>query len=197
MRTIQANIFIVFVLIASLAFSCSLASKHKRSYIEKACKAATDHDLCIKSLKSFSNIGKKSYLKWAKAAVQVSIDEAKNTQKYLNESQKNTHMTGENKMGISLCIVDLENTLRQLQQSFDILNKLRTKGFKTQIRFADISLSAALNYHSSCLDNYEGQKGKDVDALRNRVQNSRHFSNIALGFVHKVEKIGSKSLSKA
>ncbi|KAL5791832.1 hypothetical protein ACOSP7_000426 [Xanthoceras sorbifolium] len=190
-----ARIFIAFMLFAWLTIDLGVsASENGNSYVRDACSVTQYRDLCIHSLASFSNTARRSPSKWARAGVSVTIGEAKTVTQYLINLKKHTRLRGRRRVALSDCIENFQDTIDQLHRSLGILRKLTAGNFDSQMGDLTTYMSAALTDEDTCLDGFEGQRGGQVNLLKNRVLNTTYLTSNALALVNKLATAGLQSL---
>ncbi|KAB2616265.1 21 kDa protein-like [Pyrus ussuriensis x Pyrus communis] len=179
-----------------LSFSTQLVSgKGNKSYVEEACSVTRYRDLCIHSLASFSTSAKNSPSRWARAGVSVSLSETKSAAHYLVTLKKHRRgMQGRNKVALSDCIECFGNAIDELHKSLGVLRTLTKTTFDSEMADLETWLSAALTDGYTCLDGFEGQKGKQVKLLQKTVSKVTHITSNALALVNKLATTGLGSL---
>ncbi|XP_059664308.1 pectinesterase inhibitor 6 [Cornus florida] len=184
---------LVMVLVAWLAHLCSLA--YGDSYVRNACSVTQYPDLCMHSLSSFSSTAKDSPTKWARAGVSVTINEAKRVARYLVKLKKGGTITGgRNRGALSDCIECLQDTVDNLHRSLGVLRKLNGQTFGSQMGDVTTWVSAALTDEDTCLDGFDGQRGKKANLVRNRVSKISCITSNALALVNKLATSGPETL---
>ncbi|CAN6690435.1 unnamed protein product [Malus baccata var. baccata] len=165
------------------------------NYVQEACSVTRYRDVCIHSLSPFSSSAKNSPSRWARAGVSVSLSEAKSATRYLVTLK--THgggLKGRNQVALSDCIECFQNAIDELHKSLDVLRTLTKMTFDTKMADLNTWLSAALTNGDTCLDGFEGQKGKPVKLLQDRVLKVTYITSNALALVNKLATTGLGSL---
>ncbi|CAI9300469.1 unnamed protein product [Lactuca saligna] len=159
-------------------------------YVVDACNVTTYQDLCIHSLASYSNIAKRDPSKWARAGVSVTIGETKNTTRYLLGLKKKNRFKGRNRVAVFDCVDVFQDTLDNLHKSLGVLRQISAVTFETQMEDVTTWVSSALTDEETCLDGFEGQKGKQIKLLGSRVKRVTYFTSNALALVAKLASTG-------
>ncbi|OAY49515.1 pectinesterase inhibitor 6 [Manihot esculenta] len=187
-----AILFIVFLFLSWLNFR-GWASSSRDTYVRDACSVTRYQNLCIHSLASFSRIARRSPSKWARAGVSVTIGEAKNASQYLNKLKKNRLVKGNrNRIALSDCIENFQDTIDNLHKSLGVLRKLDATSFDTQMGDIITWMSAALTDEDTCLDGFEEQNTRTqvIQVLQNRVTRVTYITSNALALVNKLASTG-------
>lgn len=171
------------------------ASENGNNYLREACSVTRYRDLCIHSLASFSHTAKRSPSRWARAGVSVTIGEAKHVAQYLVKLRKQGRMRGRNGAALSDCIECFQDAIDNLLNSLGMLRKLSSKAFDRQMSDVSTWMSAVLTDEDTCLDGFDGSKGKRAKLIRNRVQNVTYITSNALALVNKLATAGAGSLN--
>ncbi|KAI4301415.1 hypothetical protein L6164_034696 [Bauhinia variegata] len=185
-------LLLAFVFLSFLTNTSHLVSAEGNGYAREACRVTRYPDLCVHSLSSFSNIAGRSPSKWARAGVSVTIGEVKSVQAYLKRYRR---VRGRNRVALSDCIENFADALDELHRSLGVLRKLSKSTFGTQMGDLNTWISAAFTDAGSCLDGFEGQKGRQIKLLQNRVRNASYITSNALALVNKLAATGSESIS--
>lgn len=118
----RASIAIIFALISILPWPTHSA---KISYVQEACSVTQHQDLCIQLLTPFSSSAKRSPTKWARAAVSVTISEAKTVARFLGRVKNNKRFMGRNRAAVYDCVEVFEAAIDELHRSLGVLRRLR------------------------------------------------------------------------
>ncbi|KAI3506619.1 hypothetical protein L1887_21179 [Cichorium endivia] len=180
-------ILVAFMLL--LLHSCAYGEQGD-SYVVDACSVTTYQDLCIHSLASYSNVAKRDPSKWARAGVSVTIGETKNTTRYLLGLKKRNSMKGRNRAAVFDCVDVFQDTLDNLHKSLGVLRQISAVTFETQMEDVTTWVSSALTDEDTCLDGFEGQKGKQIKLLETKVKRVTYFTSNALALVAKLASAG-------
>ncbi|KAJ7977569.1 21 kDa protein [Quillaja saponaria] len=170
-------------------------SGKENHYVRDACSVTRYKDLCAHSLASFSNIAKRSPTKWARAGVSVTIAEVKIVAADLKKLKRNWYMRGRNRVALSDCIDCFSDALDELHRSLGVLRWLSKTTFGTQMGDINTWISAALTDEDTCLDGFEGQKGKRIRLPQNQVLNATYITCNALALVNKLASTGLGSIT--
>ncbi|KAL2535534.1 Plant invertase/pectin methylesterase inhibitor superfamily protein [Forsythia ovata] len=103
---------------------------------------------------------------------------------------------GRNKVALLDCVECFQNTLDNLHKSLGVLRKLSFRDFNSQMEDVTTWLSAALTDEDTCSDGFNGQEGKVVEILLNRVSNVTYMTSNALALVNKLATTGPEALQK-
>lgn len=193
------NFLLTLILILTIWISklSNLAQGNEDNpYVKDACSVTRYPNVCIQSLASFSNSAKRSPSKWARAGVSVTLNEAKNVAQYLmNLRNSNMSIKGRNRVALSDCIENFQNSIDELHKSLGILRSLSRRTFDTQMSDLNTWLSASLTDDDTCLDGFEGQKGRQIELLRNRVLKANYLTSNALALANKLASTGMESVT--
>lgn len=197
MKMACSNYVLPFILLAiCLINSVQLVSGNgNQNNVQKACSVTRYQDLCIHSLASFSRSAKSSPSRWARAAVSVTLSDAKSVAQYLLALQKHSRINGRrSRVALSDCIECFQNAIDELHKSLGVLRSLSRTTFDTQMGDLNTWLSAALTNGDTCLDGFEGQRGRQVKLLHNKVLKATHITSNALALANKLAATGLESL---
>ncbi|KDP28163.1 hypothetical protein JCGZ_13934 [Jatropha curcas] len=196
------NIFIALLFLLSLAANArswgSSPSTGRDTYVRDACSVTRYQDLCIHSLAAFSQTAKRSPTKWARAAVSVTISEAKNVTQYLKKLKKYKLIrSSRNRIAIADCIECFEDTLDNLHRSLGVLRNLDAANFDSQMGDVITWTSAALTDEDTCLDGFADQieYSKQIRVLQNKVSRASYITSNALALVNKLASTGLDSIT--
>ncbi|KAK1412516.1 hypothetical protein QVD17_33833 [Tagetes erecta] len=186
------RIMIVTFLLLSwfTAPSCSWASRKENNYVKDACSVTRYKDICINSLSSYSNTAKRDPSKWARAGVSVTIGVTKNTIRYLIGLKKKNSMKGRNRVAVLDCVEEFQDALDNLHKALGVLRHISSDSFITQMDDVTTWISGALTDEDTCLDGFEGQKGKEIKMLARKVTKVSYFTSNALALVTKLASAG-------
>ncbi|XP_043710634.1 pectinesterase inhibitor 6-like [Telopea speciosissima] len=161
-------------------------------YVKEACNATRYKDLCINSLSPFSNSAKRDSHRWARAAVSVTVGEAKRVTQYLINQKQNRILRGKQRMALLDCIECFHDSLDNLYKSLGELRSLKFSTFDRQMENVETWVSAALTGEDTCLDGFNGgNKGREVKSLIcNRVLNVTYMTSNALALVVNLASAG-------
>ncbi|XP_057483121.1 pectinesterase inhibitor 6-like [Actinidia eriantha] len=189
------NLVLKLVVFAWVINSCTSVSVEGNSYVREACSVTRYQDLCVHSLVSFSTTAKQNPSIWARAGVSVTISEAKSVAQYLMKVKSHGSLRGRNQMALNDCIECFQEAIDNLHQSLDVLRKLNNPSFYAQLWDVTTWLSSAMTDQDTCLDGFDGQKGKDVKLLLTRVSNVTCITSNALALVNKLATTGPESVN--
>ncbi|KAG6703947.1 hypothetical protein I3843_07G106500 [Carya illinoinensis] len=194
MASVHIIFHVTYILLAWLINFEQIAYGEGDNYVHDACNVTRYQDLCVHTLASFSRTCKSSPSKWARAGVSVTLAEVKSTAQYLT-SLKKLHrvMRGRNRVALSDCIECFQDAIDELHKSLYVLRRLSTRPYIFDMQMNDLNtwISAALTDEDTCLDGFEGHKGKQVKLLRNRALNATYITSNALALVNKLATTGS------
>ncbi|KAM0027958.1 putative pectinesterase [Helianthus debilis subsp. tardiflorus] len=182
---------VTFLLLSWLAAtSCSWGSREGNSYVKDACSVTRYQNLCIHSLSSFSNTAKRDPSKWARAGISVTIGVTKNTTRYLISLKKKNTMKGRNRVAVLDCVEEFQDALDNLHKSLGVLRHINGELFDAQMEDVTTWISSAITDEDTCLDGFEGQKGKAIKKLASKVTKVSYFTSNALALVTKLASAG-------
>ncbi|EXC10300.1 21 kDa protein [Morus notabilis] len=176
--------------------SSQLSAANDDKYVRQACAVTRYRSLCIRSLSPFSDAAKTSPSRWARAGVSVTITEAKSAVQYLIKlkRQENRARGARNSAALSDCIECFGNAIDELHKSLGILRNLNRRTFGTQMGDLNTWLSAALTDADTCLDGFEGQKGREVRRIRSRVSRASCVTSNSLALANKLASTGLRAI---
>ncbi|XP_008451567.2 pectinesterase inhibitor 6 [Cucumis melo] len=183
----RASIAALLALISILPW---LTHSAKTSYVQEACRVTLHQDLCIQSLSPFSSTAKRSPTKWARAGVSVTITEAKKVAALLGRLKNNKRMKGRNRAAVLDCVEVFDAAIDELHRSLGVLRRLSRRNFDSQMGDLTTWVSAALTDEDTCVEGFEGERGKVVSLLRNRVVKVGYITSNALALVNKLATSG-------
>ncbi|XP_022146187.1 pectinesterase inhibitor 6-like [Momordica charantia] len=173
-----------------------LPASAKENYVREACSVTRHPDLCIQSLSPFSSTAKRSPTKWARAGVAVTITEAKSVARFLGRLKRSGRMRGRDRVAVSDCVEVFEAAIDELHRSLGVLRRLSRRDFEAQIGDLTTWVSAALTDEDTCIDGFEGERGKQVNLIRNRVVKAGYITSNALALVNKLAASGFETPPK-
>ncbi|XP_052192079.1 pectinesterase inhibitor 6-like [Diospyros lotus] len=166
------------------------------NYVREACGVTRYPDLCIHTLSSFSSSAKRSPSLWARAGVSVTTGAAKSLAQYLAKLENTGAMRGRSNLAaLSDCVECFQDAVDNLHRSLGVLRQLHGPSFYSQMDDVTTWLSAALTDEDTCLDGFEGQRGRQVKVLRDKVTNVSCITSNALALVHKLATTGPQTLA--
>ncbi|KAF5455262.1 hypothetical protein F2P56_024858 [Juglans regia] len=192
MASVHITFHVTYIFLAWLTNFGQIAYGKEDNYVDDACSVTRYQDLCLHTLASFSRTCKSSPSKWARAGLSVTLAEVKSTAQYLTSLKKHLAMRGRNRVALSDCIECFQDAIDELHKSLYVLRRLSKRPYIFDVQMSDLNtwISAALTDEDTCLDGFEGQKGKQVKLLRNRVFNATHITSNALALVNKLATTG-------
>ncbi|XP_074279007.1 pectinesterase inhibitor 6 [Silene latifolia] len=175
--------------------SCILLQVYAQNYVQQACSVTRYQKICLKTLASYSNKARRSPSRWARAAVSVTIGDVKVVAEYINNVNRYSHVSGRrNKAALLDCVENVQDTLNNLHKSLDVLRSLSYSRFEEQMSDILTWLSAALTDLDTCIDGFEGRKGRLIGRLCYKVQNSSFITSNALALANKLATTGLQDL---
>lgn len=192
-RRISLTLLLAFIFIPYLASQLVFAKG--RNNVREACKVTRYQNLCMRSLAPFSNSAGRGPSKWARAGVSVTIGEVKNVQAYLANLTRHGRLRGRNKVALLDCVETIADALDELHRSLNVLRRLSRRTFGTQMGDLNTWISAALTDQDTCLDGFQGENGRKIQLLQNRVLKAYYITSNALALVSKLATTGLGSIS--
>lgn len=125
----------------------------------------------------------------------VTIGEAEHVARYLVKLRKQGKMRGRDKAALSDCIECFQDAIDNLHNSLGVLRKLSSKAFDRQMSDVTTWMSAVLTDEDTCLDSFDGRKGKQAKLIRNCVLKASYITSNALALVNKLAADGAESLN--
>lgn len=161
------------------------------NYVRQACSVTRYTQLCIHSLAPFSSTAKTSPTLWARAGVSVTLSEAKSVARYLVSIERQRSMKSRrSRAALADCVECFQNAIDQLHMSLGVLRSLSKRTFNTQMGDLNNWLSAALTDTDTCLDGFEGQRGRQFRLLQSRVSKAGYITSNALALANKLAATG-------
>ncbi|PIA35696.1 hypothetical protein AQUCO_03500210v1 [Aquilegia coerulea] len=181
MKNLLALVILIFVVL----MRCGGSSMPKAgdAYVRNACRVTRYRSLCIQLLAPYSSYAKNNPRRWAEVGVIVTMGEAKNVSKFLHTLKVHVHFRRRQRNALSDCIECLQETLDNLYESLGELKHLEARTFELQMENVETYMSAALTDEDTCLDGFDGRKGKRVKMLQNKLVKVSHITSIALALV--------------
>lgn len=193
----RSHISTLLILLAiCLTTSSRFSAAKDDKYVQQACGVTRYRSLCVRSLSPFSGSAKTSPSLWARAGVSVTITEAKSVVQYLikiKRQVRNRWRGTRNNAALGDCIECFQNAIDELHKSLGILRNLNRRTFGTQMGDLNTWLSAALTDADTCLDGFEGQKGRQVRLIRRRVSKASCVTSNALALANKLASTGLRA----
>ncbi|GAB4841124.1 hypothetical protein Ancab_021867 [Ancistrocladus abbreviatus] len=187
------NISVTFVLFSCFTFF--LVQANSQSFVQEACRVTRFQKVCIQSLSPFSNNARRSPSRWARVGVSVTIREVKGLKAFLNGLRQQGRMMGRNRGALSDCCEVIQDALDNVHRSLKVLRMLNAREFEYQMSDLLTWLSAALTDEDTCLDGFDGHRGKLVGMIQSRVQHASYITSNALALANWLATTGLESLS--
>ncbi|KAJ1402356.1 Pectinesterase inhibitor domain [Sesbania bispinosa] len=194
-RISHLTLLLPFIFLSFIVNTSQLVFAKGTDNVRDACRVTRYPDLCMRSLAPFSNSAGTSPSKWARAGVSVTIGEVKNVQAYLANLKRHGHVKGRNRVALSDCVETFADALDELHRSLGVLRRLSRSTFGTQMGDLNTWISAALTNEDTCLDGFQGKKGRKIKLLQNRVLKAYYITSNALALVNKLATTGLGSIS--
>ncbi|KAK9726323.1 hypothetical protein RND81_05G205900 [Saponaria officinalis] len=189
------NIFGLIIFFSCHTILFSTVPIYAENYVQEACSVTRYQNVCLKTLASYSNKARRSPRRWARAAVSVTIGEVKMVSQYINNLNRRGHVSGRrNRVALLDCVENVQNSLDNLHKSLDVLRRLSYEGFNEQINDVLTWLSAALTDQDTCIEGFDGKRGKVISSLCNKVQNASFITSNALALANKLATTGIQDL---
>ena len=106
----------------------------------------------------------------------------------------NSHLKGRNRSALLDCVECFQDALDNLHKSLRVLRRLSFHRFNEQMNNALTWLSAALTVEDTCLDGFEGSRGKLISRVHDKVQNVSYITSNALALANKLATTGLKDV---
>ncbi|KAF5188675.1 21 kDa protein-like [Thalictrum thalictroides] len=181
MKNLFALVMLIFV--GSMRCGGSAMSEAGDGYVRDACRVTRYRSLCIQLLAPYSSYARHNPRRWAEVGVIVTKREANNVSRFLHTLKARVHFRRRQKIALSDCIECLQETLDNLNESLGELKHLEARTFELQMANVETYMSAALTDEDTCLDSFDGRKGKRVKMLQNKLVKVSHITSIALALV--------------
>lgn len=110
--------------------------------------------------------------------------------RFLGRLKKNKRLKGRNRAAVSDCVEVFEAAIDELHLSLGVLRRLSRSNFDAQMGDLTTWVSAALTDEDTCVDGFEGERGKLVNSIRNRVVKAGYITSNALALVNKLAASG-------
>lgn len=180
---------ILFVLVAFIVcVRCggSYVSNGGNRYLREACRVTRFQSVCVRSLAPYTNFAKGNTRRWALAAVGVTMREARDVSMFLNGLKQHVRFRRRQSNALADCIELIQDSIDNLIDSLGELKKLDARTFEFQIENVETWMSAALTDEDTCLDGFNGHKGKRVRMLLNKIVKVSEITSNALAIVTKL-----------
>ncbi|KAL9228204.1 hypothetical protein vseg_003809 [Gypsophila vaccaria] len=196
MTTRPISIIGLIVFISCLTVLYYAVNVYAENYVQEACSVTRYQSICVKSLASYSNKARRSPRRWARAAVSVTIGEAKMLAQYINDLKQHGHVSGRrNRAALLDCVENVQDSLDNLHKSLNVLRRLNYEGFNEQINDVLTWLSAALTDQDTCIEGFDDKiSGKLISRLCNKVQHASFITSNALALANKLATTGIQDL---
>ncbi|KAJ6840051.1 21 kDa protein-like [Iris pallida] len=188
----------VFILVALLSFggidqsTCSAAriptaADTSTEFIRAQCNATDYPQLCVATLSSYAPTIRKSAVRLADVALNVSLRHARSTSAMMSRmSTGSGRMSRKEAEAVSDCIDALGDSVEYLRQSLARIGKAKGKDVRMRINDAQTWVSTALTDESTCMDELVGgAKGgtKTKSAIRSQVVKAAELTSNALALI--------------
>lgn len=110
--------------------------------------------------------------------------------RFLGRLKKSGRMKGKNRAAVLDCVEVFEAAIDELHRSLGVLRRLSRSNFDAQMGDLTTWVSAALTDEGTCVDGFEGERGKLVNLIRNRVLKASYITSNALALVNKLAASG-------
>lgn len=108
----------------------------------------------------------------------------------LGRLKNNKRMKGRNRAAVLDCVEVFDAAIDELHRSLGVLRRLSRRNFDSQMGDLTTWVSAALTDEDTCVEGFEGERGKVVSLLRNRVVKVGYITSNALALVNKLATSG-------
>ncbi|CAO2819795.1 unnamed protein product [Amaranthus hypochondriacus] len=150
------NLFLLFsILSLTTANHHHPPPKKPTNFIYSSCLTTQYPPLCYHTLSSFDTKIGQSHRQLALTALAISLSKARSTSKFISQIKKIKGITQNELKGIKDCIDTMNNSVDQLEQSFEELANIgHTNGDDFMWHMSNVQtwVSAALTEQSTCFD---------------------------------------------
>ncbi|XP_075648091.1 pectinesterase inhibitor 4-like [Castanea sativa] len=154
----------------TLASTPSTTTENYKTYIKTACHSTTYPTEYNNDLLPFASKIEANPQKLCKSALSVSLKAAKNCSSTISKLSKNQGLTKSEVAIIKDCIVNVKDSIDQLNQSLSAMEKLGSSNVKAQIDNIKTWVSAALTDETTCTDGFAGMTVSNT--VKNTISNS-------------------------
>lgn len=194
---LRATSFSVIVIAVILGSAAAAATNQKvnpvynhadiADFIKTACNVTLYPEVCFSSLSSYPGSLKAKQSDLAKAAVTVSLVNARNISVWAAGLKKRSARMNEGESAaLKDCIGNFRDTAYEISVSLAQLKHLRPKNFQFQMSNVQTWMSAALTDQDSCLNGFQdlNASGQVTALVTDRVQNVCRLISNALALVN-------------
>jgi len=156
-------------------------------FIKTSCNVTLYCQLCVSSLSSYAGRLKAKQSDLAKAAVVVSLSNARNVSVWAaGLKARGAMMSQRENAALKDCLGDFRDTTYEIKGSLVELKQLKPYSFKFQMSNVQTWMSAALTDQESCLNGFQDlhATGHVTAMVTDRVQNARKLISNALALVN-------------
>ncbi|KAF5450687.1 hypothetical protein F2P56_031017 [Juglans regia] len=169
----------VFMMLLTLLFMLTLqavlattnTSQTYENYIITSCNSTTYPQLCYTSLSPYASKIKANPKKLCKTSLSLGLEAAQNASSIVSKQliKQKGSLTNSETAVIKDCIVNIKNSIDELRESLDAMDKL--SGWDKEFQMSNIKtwVSAALTDENTCLDGFE--EGQEIsEKVKNKVR---------------------------
>ncbi|XP_042978653.1 pectinesterase inhibitor 4-like [Carya illinoinensis] len=168
----------VFMMLLTLLFMSTLqavlattnTSQTYEKYIITSCNSTTYPQLCYSSLSPHASKIKANPKKLCKTSLSVGLEAAQNASSIVSKQLKQKgSLTSSETAVIKDCVVNIKNSIDELRESLDAMDKL--SGWDKEFQMSNIKtwVSAALTDENTCFDGFE--EGQEIsEKVKNKVR---------------------------
>ncbi|KAI3693552.1 hypothetical protein L1987_76499 [Smallanthus sonchifolius] len=188
--------FHLLVLVATLR--CTATAPTAMDFIKASCKTTLHPSLCVRCLSSYAGSIQGSDRHLAKAAVTVSLNDAKSTTAFVSKLARVSGLKPIEYQAVKDCISIMTNSVASLSQSVQELEQMgRTTGqdFEWHMSNVETWVSSALTNQNICSRGF-GDNGHVKDVVTKRMVYASQVTSNALALVNRFAVRHRKDIHK-
>ncbi|KAF5816208.1 putative pectinesterase [Helianthus annuus] len=184
--------FYLLVLLISYHYTTSNAATNATAmnYVNASCRNTRYPALCVRCLQRYANSIQGNDQKLAKAAISVSLNNAKSTAAYISKLSESSGIKPSVYQAVNDCLNNMNNCVPSLNQSVQELGKMaqfRGQNFEWHMSNVETWVSSALTNQNTCARGFSdgSMDGPVKDAVIRRMNYLSQLTSNALALINR------------
>ncbi|KAJ4706204.1 putative 21 kDa protein [Melia azedarach] len=155
-------------------------------FVKSSCGVTLYPDLCYETLSAYASTIQTSPRELANAALNVSLNEAKNTSALVLKLSRERELRPREAGAVKDCVENMRESVEELRQSLQAMKDLEGPEFEFQMSNIQTWVSAALTNEDTCTDNFQGKamNGNVKDTIRTSIVRVSQLTSNALALIN-------------
>ena len=169
--------------------TCAVTNSTHLDFVKTSCKTTLHPALCVNSLSNYAASIKGNDQQLAKAAITVSLNNAKSAAAYISKLAGTSNKKSREYQALKDCVNSMTSCVASLTQSVQELGKMgQFKGqtFVWHMNNVQTWVSSALTHQNTCTGGFsdKSMNGKVKDAVNKRMSSVSQVTSNALALVN-------------